>query len=102
MLRVRPDASDLPRVLRWLGTHGDAAQRVAEAGRARACALMHPPHVAGYLGRLLQRCALTLTLTPHPHPNPTPNPNPDPNSNPNSNPAPAPNPNPNSNPDPNP
>ena len=30
---------------------------VAEAGRARACALMHPPHVAGYLGRLLQRYA---------------------------------------------
>ena len=28
---------------------------MAEAGRARACALMHPPHVAGYLGRLLQR-----------------------------------------------
>ena len=55
LLRARPDASDLPRVLRWLATHGEAARRVGEAGRARACALMHPPHVAGYLGRLLQR-----------------------------------------------
>ena len=26
VLRVRPDASDLPRVLRWLAAHGDAAQ----------------------------------------------------------------------------
>jgi hypothetical protein len=86
VLRVRPDASDLPRVLRWLGTHGDAAQRVAEAGRARACALMHPPHVAGYLGRLLQRYALTLTLTPHPHPHPHPHPNPNPDPNPDPNP----------------
>ena len=37
---------------------------MAEAGRARACALMHPPHVAGYLGRLLQRYA-ALFRAPH-------------------------------------
>lgn len=57
VLRVRADLSDLPRRLQWLAAHDGEARGIAEAGRRQACALMHLPHVAGYLGRLLQRYA---------------------------------------------
>ena len=57
LLRVRPDLSDLPERLRWLRAHNSGARTIADAGRRRACELLHGPNVAGYVGRLLQRYA---------------------------------------------
>ena len=57
MLRVRRDLSDLPRALRWAAAHDAEARATAAAGRARACALLHTPHVAGYVAKLLRRYA---------------------------------------------
>ena len=57
LLRVRPDLSDLSERLRWLRAQSSGARTIADAGRRRACELMHGPNVAGYVGRLLQRYA---------------------------------------------
>ena len=64
MLRVDADLKDLPSRLQWLAAHDDEARIMAEAGQRRACALLHLPNVAGYLGRLLQRYARIFD-TPH-------------------------------------
>ena len=64
MVRVSADLKDLPSRLQWLAAHDDEARSMAEAGRRRACALLHLPNVAGYLGRLLQRYARMFD-TPH-------------------------------------
>lgn len=64
LLRVRPDLSDLPRALRWAAAHDAEASATAAAGQARACALLHTPHVAGYVARLLRRYA-ALFAVPH-------------------------------------
>jgi len=57
LLRVRPDLSDLSERLRWLRAQSSGARTIADAGRRRACELLHGPNVAGYVGRLLQRYA---------------------------------------------
>ena len=67
VLRVRPDASDLPRVLRWLAAHGDAAQ--ACACNANAVYVSHlctcTCHVYGDAAQallcLLWCCHITMT-----------------------------------------
>jgi len=57
---IRPAANlrDLPRRLRWLADHDKDAAAIARAGQRRACELLAPTHVAGFVARLLRAYGL--------------------------------------------
>ena len=57
LLRTRTDLGDLSVRLQWLRHHGGEAQKIARAGQQRACALLHVPHLARFLRRLLSKYA---------------------------------------------
>ena len=77
VLRARPDLADLATLLRT--ATGPAGEAIASAGRRRLCQLMHLPHLARFVRRVLGGYA----LHPNPNPNPSPNPSPSPSPNPN-------------------
>lgn len=54
---LRPSLAALPDALRWLAQRPADAAALASRGQRRACALLHAPHVAGYLARLLRAYA---------------------------------------------
>ena len=54
LIRPAVDLSDLSRRLRWLEGHDDRAAAIARAGQRRACELLAPAHVAGFVARLLR------------------------------------------------
>ena len=57
LLRTTADLADLPTRLRWMNKHSGEARRIARAGQARACELLHIPHLARLLRRLLAKYA---------------------------------------------
>ena len=54
---LRPEVAAIPDALRWLAQQPAEAERLASSGQRRACALLHAPHAASYLARLLNAYA---------------------------------------------
>lgn len=67
LIRPAADLADLPRRLGWLAAHDARAAAIATAGQRRVCQLLAPPHVAGYVARLLKRYAELFTGQYHDH-----------------------------------
>lgn len=65
LIRTRADLSDLPNLLNELNRDAETARRIAEAGRERACAIMHFPHLVTYVAKLLRQYSQQLFVGAH-------------------------------------
>ena len=61
LIRSKADLIDLLHVVQELNNDDVAAQEIARAGRQRACEIMHLPHLASYISRLMTRYTRLFT-----------------------------------------